>query len=75
MRNLSGDFGHAKVRQRVSIGGNWGQMYPLRCIRPPSPRERLWWRTFYHLQRAVEGAEDHAADDFIVAARRLLKMG
>ena len=35
----------------------------------------MWARTFYHLQRAAERAEDHAADDFIVAARRLLKMG
>ena len=39
----------------------------------PKPKG-MWWRTFYHLQRAAERAENRAADDFITAAWRLVKM-
>ena len=35
----------------------------------------MWWRTFYRLQEAAQAAEDRAADDFITAAGRLVKMG
>jgi hypothetical protein len=41
----------------------------------PKPKGETVVQTFYHLQRAVERGENHAVDDFIVAARRLLKMG
>jgi len=34
-----------------------------------------WWRTFYHLQRRAQAAEERAADDFIIAAGRLVKFG
>ena len=35
----------------------------------------MWWRTFYRLQRRAQAAEDRAADDFIIAAGRLVKVG
>jgi len=40
----------------------------------PKPKG-MWWRTFYRLQMAAEKAENRAADDFITAAGRLVKMG
>jgi len=35
----------------------------------------MWWRTFYRLQRRAQAAEDRSAEDFITAARRLVKVG
>jgi hypothetical protein len=35
----------------------------------------MWWRTYYRLQERAQAAERRAADDFIIAARRYLKMG
>ena len=40
----------------------------------PKPKG-MWWRTFYRLQRAAQAAENRAADDFITAAGRYLKVG
>jgi len=36
---------------------------------------RAWWRTFYRLQEAAQAAEDRAAEAFIIAAGRLMKVG
>jgi len=40
----------------------------------PKPKG-MWWRTFYRLQRRAQEAENRAADDFIIAAGRYLKVG
>ncbi|MDB4170279.1 hypothetical protein N9747_09820 [Planktomarina sp.] len=40
----------------------------------PKPKG-MWRRTFYRLQRAAQAAENRAADDFIIAVRRLVKVG
>jgi hypothetical protein len=40
----------------------------------PKPKG-MWWRTYYRLQRAAERAENRAAEDFITAAGRLLRVG
>ena len=40
----------------------------------PKPKG-MWWRTYYRLQRRAQAAEDRAADDFIIAAGRLVKVG
>jgi hypothetical protein len=40
----------------------------------PKPKG-MWWRTFYRLQEAAQAAENRAADDFITAAGRLVKLG
>ena len=37
----------------------------------PKPKG-MWWRTFHLLQEATKSAEDRAAIDFIIAARRAL---
>jgi len=40
----------------------------------PKPKG-MWWRTYHHLQQAAQAAEDRVADDFIIAAGRLVKVG
>ena len=35
----------------------------------------MWWRTFYHRQTAAQDAEYQTKDNFIIAAKRYLKMG
>lgn len=40
----------------------------------PKPKG-MWWRTFYRLQETAHEAEKRAADDFILAAQRLVKLG
>ena len=35
----------------------------------------MWWRTYHRLQRRAQAAEDRAAEDFITAALRLVKVG
>ena len=40
----------------------------------PKPKG-MWWKTYYRLQEAAQAAEDRAADDFITAAGRLVKLG
>jgi len=39
----------------------------------PKPKG-MWWRTYCRLQRAAQAAESRAADDFIIAAGRLVKV-
>jgi len=57
-----------KHMQRLTDDGS------LEAYEMPKPKG-MWWRTFYRLQRASERAENRAADDFITAAGRLVKMG
>jgi hypothetical protein len=40
----------------------------------PKPKG-MWWWTYYRLQERAQAAESRAADDFIITARRYLKMG
>ena len=35
----------------------------------------MWWKTYHRLQRRAQAAEDRVADDFIIAAGRLVKVG
>ena len=46
----------------------------LEAYEMPKPKG-MWWRTFYRFQERAQAAENRAADDFIIAARRYLKMG
>ena len=57
-----------KHKQRLTNDGSLG-VYEI------SKPKGMWWRTFYRLQKAAEKAENRAADDFIIAAGRLVKMG
>jgi hypothetical protein len=45
----------------------------LDAYKIPKPKG-MWWKTYYRLQRAAQAAEDRAADDFIIAAERLVKV-
>ncbi len=35
----------------------------------------MWWQTYHRLQSCAQAAEWRADDGFLMAARRLLKMG
>ena len=59
---------HSKHQRRLSEDAS-PEAYEM-----PKPKG-IWWRTFYRLQRAAQEAENLVADDFILAARRYLKMG
>jgi len=58
----------SKRKRRLTDDGS------LEAYEMPKPKG-MWWQTFYRLQRAAERAEDRAADDFITAVGRLMKMG
>ena len=81
-RHCSGLFHYSKnegfwdrsLRQRTKHMQRLTDDGSLDAYAIPKPKG-MWWRTFYHLQRAAERAENRAADDFIIAARRLLKVG
>ena len=57
----------AKQRRRLSGDAS------LDAYKIPKPK-RMWWKTYYRLQRRAQAAEDRAADDFIVAAKRLVRV-
>ena len=57
-----------KHKRRLSVDAS------LEAYEMPKPKG-MWWRTFYRLQEAVQAAEDRAAEDFITAAGRLVKVG
>jgi hypothetical protein len=40
----------------------------------PKPKG-MWWWTFYRLQERAQAAEKRTADNFIIAAKRLVKVG
>ena len=57
-----------KHKRRLSVDAS------LEAYEMPKPK-RMWWRTFYRLQEAAQAAEDRAAEAFIIAAGRLVKVG
>ena len=67
-------FWDRSLRQRTKHKRRLSGDASLDAYEMPKPKG-MWWRTFYRLQRAAQAAENRAADDFIIAARRYLKMG
>ena len=62
------------LRQRTKHKQRLSGDASLDAYEMPKPKG-MWWRTYYRLQRAAERAENRAAEDFITAAGRLLKVG
>ena len=81
-RHCSGLFHYSKnegfwdrsLRQRTKHKQRLSGDASLDAYEMPKPKG-MWWRTYYRLQRAAERAENRAAEDFITAAGRLLKVG
>ena len=67
-------FWDRSLRQRTKHKRRLSGDASLDAYEMPKPKG-MWWRTFYRLQRAAQAAEDRAAEDFITAARWLLKVG
>ena len=67
-------FGDRSLRQRTKHKRRLSGDASLEAYEMPKPKG-MWWRTFYRLQRRAQAAENRAADDFIIAAGRYLKMG
>jgi hypothetical protein len=57
-----------KHKRRLSVDAS------LEAYEMPKPKG-MWWRTYYRLQRRAQAAEDRAAEAFIIAAGRLVKVG
>ena len=57
-------------KQRRRLSGNIG----LEASMAQKPKG-MWWRTYYRLKERAYEAEQHSDDEFIVMARRLVKMG
>ena len=57
-------------KHRVRLSGN-ATTEAFETFKPKG----MWWRNFYRLQSCAQAAERRADDGFIMAARRLLKMG
>ena len=57
-----------KHQQRLTDNGS------LEAYEIPKPKG-MWWWTFYRLQERAQAAEKRTADNFIIAARRLVKVG
>ena len=81
-RHCSGLFHYSKnegfwdrsLRQRTKHKRRLSGDASLDAYEMPKPKG-MWWKTYYRLQRAAQAAEDRAADDFIIAAGRLVKVG
>ena len=81
-RHCSGLFHYSKnegfwdrsLRQRTKHKRRLSGDASLDAYEMPKPKG-MWWRTFYRLQRRAQEAENRAADDFITAAGRYLKVG
>ena len=81
-RHCSGLFHYSKnegfwdrsLRQRTKHKRRLTDDGSLDAYDTPKPKG-MWWRTYYRLQRRAQAAEDRAADDFIIAAGRLVKVG
>ena len=58
-----------RTKYRRLIGGNAS----LEVYEIPKPKG-MWWSTFYRLQQAAQEADQLAANDFIIAARRVMKI-
>ena len=81
-RHCSGLFHYSKnegfwdrsLRQRTKHRRRLSSDASLEAYEMPKPKG-MWWRTYYRLQKRAQAAENRAADDFIIAARRLVKVG
>jgi len=81
-RHCSGLFHYSKnegfwdrsLRQRTKHKRRLSGDASLDAYEMPKPKG-MWWRTYYRLQRRAQAAENRAADDFITAAGRLVKVG
>ena len=81
-RHCSGLFHYSKnegfwdrsLRQRTKHRRRLSGDTSLEAYEMPKPKG-MWWKTYHRLQRAAERAEDRVADDFIIAAGRLVKVG
>ena len=58
-----------RTKYRRRMGGNAS----LEAYEIPKPKG-MWWRTFYRLQEFTISAEQRAGDEFIISARRLVKV-
>ena len=67
-------FWDRSLRQRTKHKRRLSGDASLDAYEMPKPKG-MWRRTFYRLQRAAQAAENRAADDFIIAAGRLVKVG
>ena len=67
-------FWDRSLRQRSKHKRRLSGDASLDAYEMPKPKG-MWWRTYHRLQRAAQAAEDRAADDFITAALRLVKVG
>ena len=67
------NFWDRSLRQRTKYRRRMGGDASLEAYEIPKPKG-MWWRTYYRLREATIMAEERAGDDFIIAARRLLKM-
>tara|TARA_R110002153_G_scaffold65121_3_gene174422 strand:+ start:6416 stop:7000 length:585 start_codon:yes stop_codon:yes gene_type:complete len=67
-------FWDRSLRQRTKHKRRLSGDASLEAYEMPKPKG-MWWRTYYRLQEAAQAAENRAADDFITAARRLVKVG
>ena len=59
-----------RSKQRRRLSGNIG----LESSMSQKPKG-MWWRTYHHLQEHAYKAEHRSDDEFIMVARRLVKMG
>ena len=59
-----------RSKQRQRLSGNAG----LEAYMAQKPKG-MWWRTYYRLQKRAYEAEQRSDDQFIVKARRLVKLG
>ena len=81
-RHCSGLFHYSKnegfwdrsLRQRTKHKRRLSGDASLDAYEMPKPKG-MWWRTFCRLQRRAQAAENRAADDFITAAKQLMKVG
>ena len=67
------NFWDRSLRQRTKYRRRMGGDASLEAYEIPKPKG-MWWRTYHRLREATIMAEERAGDDFIIAARRLLKM-
>ena len=67
-------YSDRSLRQRTKHQRRLSEEASLKAYEMPKPKG-MWWRTFYRLQEAAQAAENRAADDFIIAAGRLVTVG
>lgn len=66
-------FWDRSLRQRTKHRRRLSEDTSLEAYEMPKPKG-MWWKTYYRLQEAAQAAEGRAADDFITAARRMVKV-